>query len=90
MLSDHPHVKLVLESIRKYRIGKIDLDGLAENLSAVLPAVEGDLPHDVRKCLKKVEATVEHTRFAVNKDRHAKELDPVFTELEHLVADYDR
>ena len=87
LMSEHPHVALVLRSIANFRARRIDAAGLQANLSAVMMALEGDLPRRVRQAIVDLEAAVELIRFTSSGEKQVSALEGEFAELEGVLTD---
>lgn len=84
-----PQLKIVKDSIHRFRIGQIDAVGLQQNLSAVISALEGDVPKEVSEAILKAEAWVDSIRFTVNESKQASEIEKVLCKLEAVLAQYN-
>ena len=51
--SDNPHIGWVLESIRQFRAGELDIVGVGSNIAAEAGAIEGDVPKPVREAIER-------------------------------------
>lgn len=85
-LREHPLMRVLLDSHQRFRDGKIDVAGLQQNVSAVMGAMEGDIPKTVRDAVFGVEAELDSIHFTVNETKQAAEVEKLFSELEHLIT----
>ena len=83
--SDNPHIRWVLESIRQYRAGELDIIGLAANIAAESGAIEGDVPKPVRVAIERAVDKLDSI-YWTNGD--AAEADRVLGEVEEAIARY--
>ncbi len=81
----HPQIVLILDSARRYREGRLDIEGLQRILSALMSALEGDVPKAVHDAVRKAEAWVDSIRFTVNEAERPAEVGRVLDELEGVV-----
>ena len=88
MSLQNPVLRTVIASITDYRAGHLDAEGLQQNLAAVMPALEGDVPEEIRKLLHNAEASIELIRFTVDSSEEAAALERIFTEIEHGISSY--
>jgi hypothetical protein len=86
----NPPLRKILESIRQYREKRIDVDGLQQNVAAIMTALEGDVPQEVRDAIYKAESSIERIRFMVDFDEEASALEKVFNEIEGVNSKYSR
>jgi len=86
----HPHIKLILDSARQYREQQLGIEGLQQNLSAVMSALEGDVAKEIHDALRKAEAWVDSIRFTVNEADRPAEVGRVLDELEGIVRRFYR
>lgn len=90
MLRQHPHISLVLDSVRLYRLGELSIEGLQQNLSAVMSALESDVPKPIREVLFETEARVDSIRFTVSRADQAAALEEVLSHLESVIAKFEK
>lgn len=86
---EHPHIALILESARRYRERQLDIEGLQRNLSAVMSALEGDVPKEIHAAIQRAEAWVDSIRFTMNAADQPAEIERVLAELEGVVRRHD-
>jgi len=67
-------LRTVLRSLRRFRSGTLDIEGLSLNVSAVRDAMESDVPAEVRAAVRRVDAEVELIRFTVDRSRQTTEV----------------
>jgi hypothetical protein len=79
-----------LSSFGKYRSGELDIEGLQQNVSAIMGAIEGDVPNAVREAVYQLESEIDSIRFTVADDRQAIEVEKAVAELEILIDSHDR
>jgi hypothetical protein len=68
----------------------MDIAGLQENLSAVMGAMEGDIPREIREAVLVAEGDIDIIRFTYGEARQAAEVDKAVSELEELIAEHYR
>jgi hypothetical protein len=85
MNRDRLPVKLVIDGFQRYRERKLDISGLAQNLSKAISLLEGDIPKPLRDAIERAEAQVDSIRFGVNESREAAEVGKVWRELEEII-----
>ena len=88
MLENTP-LRIVTESIRRYREGLLNVEGLHQNIAAVMTALEGDIPKEVRETIYEAEASIELISFTVDSAEQATALEKVFRELERVIAKHE-
>jgi hypothetical protein len=89
-MSIHPHIAFILDNARRYREGWLNIEGLQQNLSAVMSALEGDVPKEIHDAVRKAEAWVDSIRFTVNVAEQPREVGRVLDELEDKVHRFYR
>jgi hypothetical protein len=87
-LLPNPILRTVIASIKYYREGYLDAEGLQQNFAAVMSAVEGDVPDEIRNLLHNAEASIELIRFTVDSSEEAAALEKVFAEIENGISSY--
>ena len=88
MTDSHPHLNMIQRSIDQFRCGALSIEGFQLNLSAVEPALGGDLPCSLRRAVRDAEADLELLRFTIDvKDQHA-EAEAVCRQLENAIGGY--
>jgi len=65
-LRAHPLLARVLAAATQYRQGELPVEDLQQTLSAVMSALESDVPKPVRDALFEAEAQVDSARFTVD------------------------
>jgi len=68
----------------------LDIAGLQENVSAIMGALEGDVPKAVREAIYQLESELDSIRFTVADARQATEVEKAIAELGNLIDSYDR
>ncbi len=89
MLRDSPHLSVILDSFRRYQQGELSIADLELNLGAVMTAMEGDVPKDIRDAVFDAETQVDSIRFMVPESRQSEEIGELFRELEAIIARHD-
>jgi hypothetical protein len=82
-------LRVVIESIRRYREGLLNVEGLQQNIASVMTALEGDVPKEVRETIYEAEAAIELISFTVASAEQATALEKVFSELEGVIANHE-
>jgi hypothetical protein len=85
MLRQHPHISLVLESARRYRAKELSIEDLQRTLSAVMSALESDVPKSIHEALFEAEARVDSIRFTVGHADQPVAVARVLSDLESLI-----
>jgi hypothetical protein len=85
VLRSHPHVKMVLRWAALYRGGELDVSGLAANLYALVPAMEGDLPSEVRAAIRSAQGEIESVHYMKNPDEQRAEVERILRRIEDTV-----
>lgn len=85
---DHPHIRVIVDSVARYRNGTMDLDGLQRNLRAVSTALGGEVPKDVRDIVFYTESSLEGIRFSTDSRRQRQEVEPILSELEITLSNH--
>lgn len=90
-LREHPLLSQALKAAGEYREGSLSAEELQRVLSAVMSAVESDVPRPVRDALFQAEARVDSARFTVDIDDQPDAIGKVLDDLESAVriADMD-
>jgi hypothetical protein len=88
-LRHHPLISVLFRSIGEFRKGALDLAGLQQNFSAVMGAIEGDVPKAVREAIYQLESDLDSIRFTVGDAEQALEVEKAIIELENLIDNYD-
>lgn len=88
MLRDNNLIKTLLIAIEKYREYKIDIVDIQQKLSAIMSALESDVPKEVRERIFKAEAEIDSIRFTINTDDQYIEVNKTLDELESLINKY--
>lgn len=81
-MARHPHIAFILDSAHRYREGLMGIEGLQRNLSAVMSALEGDVPTEIHAAVRQAEARLERIRFTVNQVDRPTEVGRVLDQLE--------
>lgn len=79
-----------MDSAQRYREGQLNIEGLQQSLSALMPALEGDVPKEIREAVRKAEAWVDSIHFTVNEADRRAEVGRVLDELEGVVHRFHR
>lgn len=82
---NNPQLRVVVESIDRYRNGTLDLWGVHLNLRAVSTAIEGDVPKRVRDEVERAEGRLEEIHF-MSGDR--ERVEGVLQQLEEVLVTY--
>jgi hypothetical protein len=82
-------MEILFSSFERYRDGTLDLSGLQQNASAVMSAMEGDVPKEVRDAVFSLEGDLDSILYTVSTQRQAEEVVKAFNDLEKLAAKYD-
>lgn len=77
-----PALKTVTNSIRQYREGQLDIEGLQQNIAAVSSALEGDVPEEIRTIICEAESSIDLIRFTIDSNGEAAALEEVFRRIE--------
>lgn len=80
LLSDHPQVKFILESFRRYQNGALDVANLQENLASVVPMTE-DIPLPVRDSIRLAESQLDMFRLTADSPLEAAEVRKIFSDV---------
>lgn len=88
MLRDNNLIKTLLIDIEKYREGKINIVDIQQKLSAIMSALESDVPKEVKERIFKAEAEIDSIRFTINTDDQYVEVNKILGELESLINKY--
>ena len=89
-MGTHPHIAFILDSSHRYREGGLSIEGLQQNFSAVMSALEGDVPKEIHEAIRKAEARVDSIRFTINEADRPAEVGRVLGELEAVVHRFYR
>jgi hypothetical protein len=84
-MTEHPHIRAILESIRDYRARRLGIDGLQHNLSALMSALGGEVPREIRSAIRNTEAQVDSIRFTTSDSEQPSAVDNALGELEAAV-----
>jgi hypothetical protein len=89
-MGTHPHIALILGNAQRYREGRLSIEGLQQSLSAVMSALEGDVPKEIHDAVRKAEGWVDSIRFTMNEADRSAEVGRVLDELEGVVHRFYR
>ena len=81
----NPHLYWILESIRQFRAGELDIAGVCSNIAAEAGAIEGDVPKPVREAIERAEGELDSIYWTTG---DAAEADRVLGEVEDVIARY--
>ena len=79
------HLHWVLESIRQFRAGELDIVGVGRNIAAEGGAIEGDVPKPVREAIERVVDKLDSIYWTTG---DMAEVDRVLGEVEAVIARY--
>ncbi len=84
-LRAHPLLARVLDAAARYRQGELPVEALQQTLSAVMSAVESDVPKPVRDALFEAEAQVDSARFTVDRAERPSAVASILIDLENAI-----
>jgi hypothetical protein len=79
------HLVLVLESISRYQNSEYSLKDLQYDLSAIMSAMENDIPKKIRDAVRSAESQIDSIRFTVNESDQRAHVERVLNELESVM-----
>jgi len=84
----HPIIRMLFDSHQRFRNQNLDIAGLQANISAVMSAIEGDVPKPIREAIFSLEAEVDSIRFTVSSSSQTSYVDEAFLKLEKLLEEF--
>jgi hypothetical protein len=81
-----PELRLVLESVRRFRAGELDIGGLQANISAVMGVLS---PTPVREAVYQAEAAIDSIRFTVDRARQRGAVELALNDPEESLARHE-
>jgi hypothetical protein len=84
-LRTHPLLARVLDAAVRYRQGELPVEALQQTLSAVMSALESDVPKPVRDALFEAEAQVDSARFTVDTPERPRAVASILDDLETAI-----
>jgi hypothetical protein len=83
--SGNPHLHWILESIRLFRAGELDIVGAGSSIAAEAGAIEGDVPKPVREAIERAVNNLDSIYWTTG---DAAAADRVLSEVEEVIARY--
>lgn len=87
-LRDHYLLRHLFRWIDNYRNGHLTAEGIFQNISALMTALEGDVPREIREAFLYVDAEIDTIIYSVSESHQRERIDRVLTELEELIDSY--
>jgi hypothetical protein len=81
-----PELRLVLDSVRRFRADELDIKGLQANLSAVMGVLG---PKAIREAVYQAEAAIDSIRFTVDRPRQRGAVELALKQMEQTLARHE-
>jgi len=89
MIQDNPGIRAINRVIGQYREAQLDVDGLQENIAAIMTALEGDVPQDIRDVIRHAESEIEFIRFMVNSSEQRSAVEKILRGIDDTLSKYE-
>lgn len=87
MRHPHPLLETYKKRANEFRAGVLSLEDIQHTLSAIMSALEGDIPTTIREAFFDSEARIDSIRFTINESDRKKEVLRVLTDLDKTIRD---